>query len=610
MFSRWFSKSGLLAGALLLGSGHCNDEVLVGGGELAPEFANLGDACGQAILSAQVKPDERTLLRVPAGHPLAGAWVEIPAGSVDTETTVELSAGTSLTLESGQEALGASLCVLPHTRSFKKPISVVLPYNLGRSQQLGLQPEQLAMATQKLYDLTPDGSTRGQGSRIQRVPLGIGAPAQVVPGMFAVDIHKGLVGIETHLAGIYQVISRGMRSPAKQPFLDILHVLDNSGSMTPKQKMMARLLPAFFDKVSRRGSRMFDKCVDWHLGAITTDVRHDPMNRGDDGELRRKFCDPSKLSGEAQAACVALGCDKLKALSLPYVSPDTTLTYDEQKRQYQCLMLVGDTGFGQERPLHALSRFIEREKDARMKSSPNAFFRDDGIAIFMFLTDENDCSVEPTKAAEFDRPYTPGCTAHSPECYPANFRCYAMGIECKDRGNFHTLGRYEKCREATTGPMKSTQRFADELFNFVTGPKATGNLDRDMDFGSVMLRAIVPMDPKNTKEILDTKGNTTEIEVSFEHPGIDAPPVSDPSQAFCSRPDGANQILGNVEMRVSNFIFRYYNKRMFMGGVLGDPLVEIRSICDEEKTLADSLDVLAQDLIDKKDMACVKGLMP
>lgn len=613
MFSRLFTKSGLLALGILFGSMHCNDEVLVGGSEVTPEGASLGDACGQTILSAQVRPDQRTLLRVPDGHPLAGGWVEIPAGSVIEETTVELTAGTPLTLESGQEALSASLCVLPHTRTFQKPISVVLPYSLVRTQQLGLQPEQLAMATQKLYDLTPSRAPRVQRSRVQRVPLGVGAAAQIVPGMFAVDIHKGLVGIETRLAGIYQVISRGKRSPASEPHLDILHVLDNSGSMTPKQNMVARLLPRFFDQVSRKDSAMFANCIDWHMGAITTDVRHDPTSPGDDGQLRQSFCDPSKLTGDALAACLALGCNTLPPLTKPFIERQSALDYATQSRQYQCLMLVGDQGSGQERPLHALSRFLEHEK--RRRTPPIApttypFFRDKGLSVFMFLTDENDCSVSPAKAAEFDRAYTPGCTTHSPECYSPNFRCYAMAMKCAGRSDFHTLGRYERCREDDTGLMKPTQLFANELFDFVTGPKAMGNLGRAMDIGSVMLRAIVPMAGRaaDATEILDGMGYTEQVEVSFEHPGTESPPTSDPTKAFCSRTDGANEIIGNVQNRVSNFVFRYYNKSHFSGGG-AEPLVEIRSICDAENTLTKSLDGLADELY-LKDVACRMPIVP
>lgn len=616
MFSRLFNRSGLLRGGILLGgivagAVQCNDEGLVGGGEALPLHERLGDACGPTILSAQVQPDQRTLLRLPAGHPLAGAWVDIPAGSVSTETTVELSAGTRLTLESGQEALGDSLCVLPHTQSFAKPISIVLPYRLDRAQQLGLAPEQLAMATQKLYDLTPASAARGLQPRAQRVPLGIGAPAQIVAGMFAVDTQQGLLGVEVRQAGIYQVISRGMRSPASEPHLDILHVLDNSGSMSPKQNMVARLLPRFFDQVSRRGSTLFDKCVDWHLGAITTDVRHDPKNPGDDGRLRQTFCDPSTLSPDAQAACKALKCDTVPALKQPFIAPDPTLTYDQQSRQYQCLMLVGDQGSSQERPLHALSRFIEREKQTRVMTPAQSFFRDSGIALFMFLTDENDCSVRPDRVAEFDRAYTPGCTTHSPECYTPNFRCYAMALECDGRSDFHTLGRYERCIETPRGLMKSTQLFAEELYNFVVGPPTLGNLGRDKDFGSVMLRAIVPMatDMKDSRLIEVGTDKIPEFMVSFEHADPGSPPTSDPNTAFCSRFDGTNHIIGNVQNRVSNFVLRYEKLRDIKGTV-DDPRVEIRSICDEETSLAKSLDVLAKDLINNKDVACEKALTP
>jgi len=608
MYSRLFTNSGLFSFGLLLSALHCNGDVSgVSTVETSVESDGIGDVCGRALVSAQVLPDQRTVLRIPEGHPLFGAWVEIPAGSVLDVTSVELAAGTHLTLESGQEALSPSLCVLPHTGSFRKPISVVLPYSGERVRAQGFAPEQLAMATQKLYDLTPASPGKALQPRGVRVPLGVGTTAQIVPGLMAVDTQKNLLGVEVRQAGIYQVISRGMRSPASEPRLDILHVLDNSGSMTPKQSMVARLLPAFFDKVSRRDSTLFSNCIDWHLGALTTDVRNDPASPGDDGQLRQQFCDANKLTGDAKVACMALGCNTLMPLTKPFIERDTTLPYETQKQQYQCLMLVGDQGFGQERPLQALSRFIDREKLRRtppIAPTTYPFFRDKGLSVVMFLTDENDCSVDPAKAAMFDRPYDPTCTTHSPECYPTNFRCYAMSLKCRGRSDFHGTGRYNDCVEDASGPMKSTQAFADELFGFVTGPKAMGNLGRSMEVGSVMLRAIVPVAGKATDayEIKDGMGFTDQIAVSFDQPIPASLPTSDPATAFCQRNDGMNSIIGNVQNRVSNFVFRYYNKSHFSGGG-AEPLVEIRSICDAESTIAQSLDGLADEL-QKKDVAC------
>jgi energy-coupling factor transporter ATP-binding protein EcfA2 len=598
MFSKSLSKSGFFSLSVLLSALHCNgfSEAVETGPE--PERG-----CGRTIASTVAQPDKPTVMVVPAGHLLAGTQLHIPAGAVSRPTQVELTFAQALRLEPGQQPLSPSLCVIADGVTFQQPVSLIAPFDKAKYERLGLTPEQVGMGGVVLNSSSP--SSLG----IRRLDSLSETVAQVLPGMFVFDLQNSLLGVEITASGMFGVISRGTRSPAKQPLVDILSVVDNSPSMSPKQLMVARLLPKFFDMVSRKDAKLFNNCVDWHLGTITTDVSHDPLKPGDDGKLRSRFCDPTQLSGDAQKACQALGCDTLPALTAPYLQRDTAEKYEIQSRQYQCLMLVGDRGSGKERPLEALSRFIKDEQQKRMTMGAYPFFRDVGLSVVMFLTDEQDCSVDPARYADFDKPYNPACTTHSPECYHENFRCYAMSLECDGRADFHTLGRYEKCREPTTGLMKSTQVYADELFAFLTGMKAGGNLERGTDVGSFMLRAIVPMS-KDSKEIPDPKNPliTDQWQVSFEHPAADAPSTRDISKAFCSRIDSTMKpIIGNVQNRINNFVERFYNKSRFTSPFTSDPLVELRSICDDENTLADALLGLAKEL-SNKDTVCEKPL--
>jgi len=628
------SSSSLLASAalcssLLLSQASCNGYVP------SAEPEPLADTCGPALVTAQVLPDQLTIVRVPAGNPLSGARLEIPAGSVPRPTELQLALSRDLSLEPEQNPLSRALCLRHNQGDFSVPAVLVLPLDKARYQRLNLTPHQVGFAAQTTHYSTP-ASPRPAGPGIQissHEPAPSPQSAPLLPGIYGLDIDRGLAAIEIKSQGIYQLISRGKYPPALNSELDILFTIDNSGSMAPKQGMLARLFPRFFESVSHRKAAAtptkFANCVDWHLGTLTTDIGYDPGARGDDGKLQNTFCNQKSMSTEAKRICTdVLKCDNtLPMLKKPYLERDPMVDFDVQKRQFQCLLLAGDLGNGQERPLEAFSRFIKEDKIQRKSTLPSRtpFFRDRSLSVALFLTDESDCSLEASQVANFQKPYT-ACTTHAPECYTTNFRCYAMGLTCKKtptlRSDFHGLGSYEQCTEASykpmppttgmAGMMKSTDDFAKELRDFVVGPLSDGNLGRNGAGGaymeSFMLRAIVPHNEKRSVEIKDmAKKYTKEWQIDFSHSAADSPPSG--ADAFCSRRDiEGRDIWGHPEVRMKNFIDKYYLYSK-SDDAPSDPLVEIRSICDSEDELAKALNGLA-DAVRKMDAYCPMTIAP
>jgi predicted small secreted protein len=101
--------------------------------------------------------------------------------------------------------------------------------------------------------------------------------------------------------------------------VDILFVIDNSASMSPKQKALANAIPQFIGAIDSMG-------LDYHVGVVTTDLGYNVPNgtstgqpfagavipacntaAGDDGVLQTTRCvNRPGLTGEAAAACASL----------------------------------------------------------------------------------------------------------------------------------------------------------------------------------------------------------------------------------------------------------------------------------------------------------------
>lgn len=629
MFTRIYSfpllTSAVLTSSLLLSQASCNGYVA------GAESDEPTEACGPVLATVRVVPDRLTVLRVPDGSALAGARIEIPAGSIKHPTDVSLSLGRDLPIEADQQPLSRALCLRHDQGDFAIPAVLVLPLDKARYQKLGLTPEGVGFAAQTKTYATPASVGPGRPAiQISRAPEASVGPAPLVHGLYALDPVSGRGAIEITQQGIYQLISRGQHSPPENNELDILFTIDNSGSMGPKQAMLARLFPRFFDRVSHKYPAMtptrFANCVNWRLGTLTTDVSYDPMVPGDDGKLQNQFCQNKKMTPEAMKLCTdVLKCDNtLPAVTKPYLDMDMSLKtdYEVQKKQFQCMMFAGDSGNGQERPLEAFSRFLQEDKKQRLSTLPTAtpFFRSKSLSVALFVTDESDCSVHPSQIANFQKT-TAACTTHSPECYQPNFRCYAMGLTCDKTpsggSDFHSFGAYEKCTEASystmppktgmAGIMKPTKDFANELVNFVKGPAKEGNLERKF-LESFMLRAIVPHNPARSTEIKDAMMKyTTGWQINFTHSSANSPPTD--ADAFCVRKEmGVADIVGHPETRMKNFIENFYLASLTKDD-MKRPLVEIRSICDTENELAQSLDGLA-DAVRSRDTLCPMTILP
>jgi hypothetical protein len=158
--------------------------------------------------------------------------------------------------------------------------------------------------------------------------------------------------------------------------MDIVFIVDDSGSMKEEQENLAANFPKFVEKIQSFTTKSGEK-LDWRL-AVTTTGRNltysvatpfGPMamtEKGDDGAFRmKKECGTTKRWVEKN-------------------DPNAV-------KEFSCLAKAGTSGASIEMPLYA----TELALVDRMKDGTNAgFLRPDALLAVVILTDEDDCSRE------------------------------------------------------------------------------------------------------------------------------------------------------------------------------------------------------------------------
>jgi hypothetical protein len=154
--------------------------------------------------------------------------------------------------------------------------------------------------------------------------------------------------------------------------MDILFVVDNSGSMSEEQTNLAANFPKFMDVLDSYMTAA-GQPLDYHVGLTTTSLTEVipipipiPLPPGDDGALRN------------QASC---------GMTRPWIER----TDANPSMQFSCVAQVGTDGSGQEQPLGAARLALT----ARITDGKNAgFLRADALLAVVILTDEDDQSVD------------------------------------------------------------------------------------------------------------------------------------------------------------------------------------------------------------------------
>ena len=204
-------------------------------------------------------------------------------------------------------------------------------------------------------------------------------------------------------------------SPTGTHDLDILFVIDNSGSMAEEQAALLGAMSADFVGVLEDE---FGVRPNLHVAIASTDVGAGPFNISG--------CTGTGDNGVFQSDPRNTGCTPPDGTFLSDILPEDgprevnyTGTFDEA---FGCVARLGIDGCGFEQPLESMRLALDGTNPENA-----GFLRADAMLAIVFLTDEDDCSVfDPqmfdTSQNSVDDPLGP----------LSSFRCFEFGVQCEE----------------------------------------------------------------------------------------------------------------------------------------------------------------------------------
>lgn len=265
--------------------------------------------------------------------------------------------------------------------------------------------------------------------------------------------------------------------------MDVLFIVDDSGSMAEEQSNLATNFPRFVEVLDAYRTETGEP-LDYRLGVTTT---------GTDITTRISFppsfpLPPMEISEEGPEGQLLSGC----GMTRPWIERSD----GDVASTFSCLAQVGTSGSGVEMPLYALELALTE----RMVDGTNAgFLREDALLAVVILTDENDCSrLDDPIEIMIEDPLSGGGTAAADECDPANPMIEPvarfLGVVDTAKGD---RGRWASAVIAGPGPGTCSSEFGDaqeatRLKDFVSmaGDNAVFSSICDGDLSSSLMRAI------------------------------------------------------------------------------------------------------------------------
>lgn len=234
--------------------------------------------------------------------------------------------------------------------------------------------------------------------------------------------------------------STGEPTPAAG--VDILFIVDNSGSMAEEQQRLAAAITALVDPLVGSGR-------DLRIAVTTTDAGNPrcPTSTPEGGAFQTASCRARVADGEwtfldqdLSAACLGV-CDQEALVFTPTTTADDPvakvrpwLEWDgvagnvegSPAQALACMLPQGVAGCGFEAPLEAMLRALER---TQAPGDPQfGFLRDDADLLVVLVTDEADCSANPEFTDIFTTEKVFWNDADDPA--PTSALCWRAGVAC------------------------------------------------------------------------------------------------------------------------------------------------------------------------------------
>jgi len=244
--------------------------------------------------------------------------------------------------------------------------------------------------------------------------------------------------------------------------VDVLFVVDDSGSMADKQQNLADNFPNFVNVLAATVSGGFP---DLHLGVVSTDMgtltSSSSIPAPGIGTVGQGGCANTGKSGNLQLGqAVNVTGSFISDIKLTDGTRDKNYTGDLSST-FANMAKLGATGCGFEQPLAAMRAALDN-------NPANAgFLRPDAALVVVFLTDEDDCSVRDPAL------FGPENATVGPL---QSFRCTRFGVTCTDGGAtsdaMNVVGPKSGCSANPTSTLiDDVTPFRDFLLGLKSDPR-------------------------------------------------------------------------------------------------------------------------------------------
>lgn len=311
--------------------------------------------------------------------------------------------------------------------------------------------------------------------------------------------------------------------------VDVLFVIDNSGSMGEEQQALSRNFASFVEILDAPGLR-----ANYRLGVTTTDTGSKQVNgckTPENGALQLQSCkdrpeafiDASGVTNRYNTACNSvckLGSEQLQILPsrideskelaprawLERIHGQSNLKNSDVSiaEAFGCFGPQGIDGCGFESQLESMYQALKQSEEPTSQDHPNfGFLRDDAVLAVVHVSDELDCSINPNHPLNLKDPeaFEKGLLGQDSRAFwskgqeiPSSANCFNAGVSCKgvDGDNYESCVAENKNLSGNTiGPNEdANQAVLAPIARYVQGIQAIANKKSSDGKGEVIVSLI------------------------------------------------------------------------------------------------------------------------
>jgi hypothetical protein len=228
--------------------------------------------------------------------------------------------------------------------------------------------------------------------------------------------------------------------------VDLLFVIDNSGSMADEQASLAAWADGSLFGLLETD---FGTTFNLHVGVVSTDSGAGPFGisgctgTGDNGVLQS---DPRTATCTPPNGSFIVDVDDGTGNRIGNHAGSLA-------ESFACIAQLGITGCGYEQTLESMKRALDGRN-----TQNTGFLRDDALLAVVIVSDEDDCSVVDTSMYD-----TSQDSLNDPLGPLSSFRCFEFGVRCEP-DEPRTAGAHANCAPRTDSPyMPNPSDYADFL---------------------------------------------------------------------------------------------------------------------------------------------------